>query len=46
MITIKMQENKFRLEINKEEWEFKDKFELESVLEKLLNFKDEFGRLK
>ena len=46
MIQIKMVNEKWRIEIGDEKWEFKDLKELQTNLNIILNIKDKFGRIK
>ena len=46
MITIKMHQGKFRIEIGDEIWEFKDLKEMQENLNRILIIKDKFGRIK
>ena len=45
MIEIKMNNNKWRLGVHNEEWEFVDKHEMKEVLDALVNIKEKYGRL-
>ena len=46
MITIRMYQGKWRLNISDEEWEFEDKIFMEEALKNLLSLKDIYGSLK
>jgi hypothetical protein len=46
MITIKMHQNDWRIIMGDEIWEFGQLEDMKKVLDKLLNFKDEWGRIK
>ena len=47
MITIKQRDNgKYHLIVTNEEWEFKDRKEMEKELNHILDIKDKCGRLK
>jgi len=46
MITIKKYDGNWRLEIIKEEWEYKHLEELQESLNKILKLKEEFGNIK
>jgi len=44
MISIKMFQGEWRLNIDGESWKFKSTKELEIILKQLINFKDNHGR--
>ena len=46
MIKLKMHEGNWRIEIDSEVLEFKTKKEFEGFLNKILEIKDKFGRIK
>lgn len=46
MIKIKMYQNKWRIDIEDEEWETETLEELKVLLEQVLNLKNKFGRVK
>ena len=45
MINIKMHENKWRMTINEETWEFNKLEELKTELDKILAIKESHGRI-
>lgn len=45
MITIKMNNEKWRLAIGDEVWEFETKKEMMKVLEQLIDFKEKYGKI-
>lgn len=45
MIKIFMRNEKWRIKIGDEVWEFKDLKELEKILKKLIKFKEDYGKL-
>lgn len=46
MITIKMHNGKWRIIIGDEIWEFEDMIEMDKILNMLITFKDEYGRIE
>ena len=46
MLQIKQFNNKFRLIISNEEWEFKDLKEFKENLNKIIDLKDKFGHIE
>jgi hypothetical protein len=46
MIAIRQKGNKYRLEINGEEWELDTREEMQQILDYLLNLKESRGKIK
>ena len=46
MIALKIYNEKWRIQIGDEIWEFKDLKEMKENLDKILTIKDKFGRIK
>jgi len=46
MITIKQRENKWRVNLENEEWEVKDTEELKIIIEEIAKLKEKYGRIR
>ena len=46
MIKISMKNNIWRINIDNEEWEFEDINKLKEIIENILVFKDDYGRIQ
>jgi len=46
MITIKMYKEKWRININEEDFEFENREDFDACLKVILDLKDKFGRIK
>lgn len=46
MIEISMYQNKWRIKVNEEVWEFEDRVSLDNILNQILSIKDCWGKIK